>query len=641
MSPYTALAGAALRDGEAFLALDIAQEGSAVLGAMLRRPVSRESEARAVQRALSHLGHIEALALARTGSTATAQERLGRLYAQDKDNPEIAGALARTFKDFAMEAGRGADTRRAHLERAHRLYLDGYRRSRPRSAFLGINAAATTLWLGARADAAALARELEDLCRAELTARPGDYWALATLAEASLLQGETARAIECYAQARAAVEATRHWADLSTTRRQARRHCEHLDIDPAPIESALCFPRLAVFSGHMIDGPARPAPRFPDDPALLARVAADIGRWLERERIGFALCAAACGADLLFIEELRKRGAEVHVVMPWREADFIASSVLPGGERWVREYERLREHFCSVTCLTQETLPSEQGLGFEYCNCCINGIALQRARVLDAEVRPLAVWDGKPGDGPGGTASFVGFWHRHGVEPEIISLPARTAASGGTASHPDRPSRLAYQEIKVSRGQQSIKTLLFADVVGYSKISETQTEQFAPQFLGAISELIAHSGLRQPIHSNTWGDALYLVFDEATDAGIFALRLRAMIQTTRWAERGLPPGLNVRIALHTGPVLLCVDPVIRQITFTGRHVNHAARIEPMVEAGEIFATEAFVAFVEIARSHGETIGFHADYLGQVDFAKSYGRYPLFRLRAETVGTETG
>ena len=113
----------------------------------------------------------------------------------------------------------------------------------------------------------------------------------------------------------------------------------------------------------MIDAPGRAVPRFPDDPVLIARVAGEISRWLEQEDIGFAQCAAACGADLIFIDALQKRGAEVHVVMPWREAEFIASSVRPGGEHWVREYERLRAGFHSVTCLTQQTLPSQQGFG--------------------------------------------------------------------------------------------------------------------------------------------------------------------------------------------------------------------------------------------------------------------------------------
>jgi hypothetical protein len=94
--------------------------------------------------------------------------------------------------------------------------------------------------------------------------------------------------------------------------------------------------------------------------------------------------------------------------------------------------------------------------------------------------------------------------------------------------------------------------------------------------------------------------------------------------------------MDLRIGLHTGPVTLCVDPVIRQITFTGSHVSHAARIEPMVREGEVWATEAFMSYATIAnharKQRGEeTLEFGFDYLGQIDFAKNYGRYPLFRL----------
>jgi class 3 adenylate cyclase len=634
--PYTVLAAGALRFGEAFLALDIAAEGRFALDSLRQKPALSETQTRLAQDAADRLGHVEALALARTGSTSVAQERLARLFERDKANPEVVGALARTFKDFAVGADMPSDLQRRHLEQANQLYLEGYRRSQPPSVYLGINAAATSLWLGEREKAAALAAETESLCRATLAADPEEYWTLATLAEALLLQRRLEDAVVLYAEARRTIDHSRRWADLSTTRQQAQRHCEALGLDPGRIEAALRFPRLALFSGHMIDAPDRRVPRFPDDPRLIERIAGKIGAWLERERIGFAQCAAACGGDLIFIDELVKRGGEVHVVMPWREEDFLASSVRPGGERWVRQYERLREHFRSITCLTQQTLPSVQGLGFEYCNCCINGIALQRARVLGAAVRPLALWDGQPGDGRGGTEGFVAFWQRRQASPEIIGLPADSAPL--TASMPalaGARSRRELHEVTASRGQPAIKTILFADVAGYSGITEAQIENFAPQFLGTVSTLIAQAGLRQPIHTNTWGDALYMVFDEAIDAGAFALELRATIQSIRWSERGLPDELSVRIGLHTGPVTLCVDPVLRQMTFVGSHVNHAARIEPVVEKGEIFATEAFVAFVEIARSDAAAIGFHCDYLGQMDFAKGYGRYPLFRLRLES------
>jgi hypothetical protein len=36
----------------------------------------------------------------------------------------------------------------------------------------------------------------------------------------------------------------------------------------------------------------------------------------------------------------------------------------------------------------------------------------------------LAVWDGKKGDGPGGTADAVRLWRMEGVEPIVIDPTA-------------------------------------------------------------------------------------------------------------------------------------------------------------------------------------------------------------------------
>jgi class 3 adenylate cyclase len=186
-----------------------------------------------------------------------------------------------------------------------------------------------------------------------------------------------------------------------------------------------------------------------------------------------------------------------------------------------------------------------------------------------------------------------------------------------------------------------VKTLLFADVVGYSRIPEEQIEYFAPEFLGMISHLISQPP--RPVLTNTWGDAVYLVFDDPVAAGIVALRLLRAVQSATWRTH-LTAKMDLRIGLHTGPVTLCVDPVIRQITFTGSHVSHAARIEPMVREGEVWATEAFMSYATIAnharkQSGEETLEFGFDYLGQIDFAKKYGRYPLFRLSSPITDRE--
>ena len=55
--------------------------------------------------------------------------------------------------------------------------------------------------------------------------------------------------------------------------------------------------------------------------------------------------------------------------------------------------------------------------------------------------------------------------------------------------------------------------MLFADVAGYSKLPEREIPSFVRHFMGAVAELDATSPHR-PVLKNTWGDAIYLVFEE-------------------------------------------------------------------------------------------------------------------------------
>ena len=54
---------------------------------------------------------------------------------------------------------------------------------------------------------------------------------------------------------------------------------------------------------------------------------------------------------------------------------------------------------------------------------------------------------------------------------------------------------------------------------------------------------------------------------------------------TRWAKLGLPEGMNLRVAIHAGPVYLGQDPVTGNTTCFGSNVNRAARIEPITPPG--------------------------------------------------------
>ncbi len=672
--PFRPLAKLAFNFGEIFLAHDIARAGARVLSELFA------NEPALVAPAVRWLDYWRALCLAEQGCLDEAGEILRALAAAEPGNGDFVAGRARVHKDAALRAPLAGDTRRAELQEAHQHYLAAARLdpAGPPDTFPLINAAATALWAGDTPTAHALADEVIGLIGPKPVEELGE-WDVPTLAEARLIRGELEAAVAGYREQRRRAERKREWRSLHTARRQAREHLRVLGLDPAPVEAAFDFPPMVVFAGHMIDRRHARPPRFP--PAREGEVRARVVAGLRALRPGFGICSAACGGDLIFIEEMLGLDPrpEVHVILPWREEDFIASSVeyLKDGY-WTDKLVEILHGVTSVSFLSQQTEPrpdvSGYELGFEHLTRCINGLSLLRARTLGLAVHPLVLWDGEEGR-PGGTGSFVRGWEELGRK--VTDLPAPSPRGSASRSEPrarDAPAippgaatatapsvkwiRLdpaapgaarrkktsarakkatAGESLSLTAGRQTIKTMLFADVVGYSRMPESQLPLFTPHFLGLISRIIAR-GPEQPVITNTWGDAVYLVFDAPEEAGRFALRLAAAVTATDWKKLGLPADLNLRIALHTGPVLLCVDPIRRQVTITGSHVSHAARIEPKVKSGEVWASEAFAAQIALeeekrrVRRRTRELGFTMDYLGQVELAKDYGRYPLFRVR---------
>ena len=119
------------------------------------------------------------------------------------------------------------------------------------------------------------------------------------------------------------------------------------------------------------------------------------------------------------------------------------------------------------------------------------------------------------------------------------------------------------------------------------------------------------------IARNTWGDGLYFVFSDVDLAGKFALELAHLVASTRWEEKGLRRGLNLRIALHAGPVYEFDDPITGNRSYSGTHVSRAARIEPITPPGQVYASEAFAALAAARKADG----FTCDYVGQTPLAK--------------------
>ena len=115
-------------------------------------------------------------------------------------------------------------------------------------------------------------------------------------------------------------------------------------------------------------------------------------------------------------------------------------------------------------------------------------------------------------------------------------------------------------------------------------------------------------------------------------AGNFALQLADLVTKQNWEKKGLPRGLNLRIALHAGPVYEFGDPITGSRSYSGTHVSRAARIEPIVPPSEVYASEAFAALPAAQR----TPDFTCDYVGQTPMAKGYGTLPMYHVRRSSM-----
>ncbi len=573
------------------------------------------------------LRQLQALALARSGVVDRANEILQKLVLEDVTDVETLGLLARTHKDLALESRKHYRSEaEVHLQFAHRYYEKAYRQSG--EIWPGINLATVAVLRGELDWARDVAKEIRERCHAKLENVEfidDPYWPRATLGEASLILGELSEAEDWYVKASKIAEQQQRFGDLSSTRRQARLLLEELGGDPTRLDHCLRIPCVALITGHMIDQPGRPVPRFPmalEEPVKIA-----IKDRLLKSGARFGYAAGACGADLLFLEAILELGGESHVVLPYDCDQYRADCVD------IIEEGHWGERFDQVLARSEVTIASrhrlERGsISFEFATHYLHGLATIDANQLQTKLVRLAVWDGKPGDGPGGTADIVAGWQAKQFSVEIIN-PA-TLSPSGTQQFSERFStshRIPNVLETRKSGGSKVAAILFADVVKFSKLTESQLPLFVEHFLGLVADQIRKLP-NPPIKKNTWGDGLFLVLESVREAGLFALDLCDRVREKNWEEIGLPNTLSFRVALHAGPILFVVDPVTELANCIGTHVSHAARIEPITPPGQVYASEAFAALVATE----PITQFTCEYVGKTALDKKHGTFPTYHVK---------
>jgi len=535
------------------------------------------------------------LSLARAGATDFARSEYARLGLAASDDAEALSLGARLLKDVAL--GAAGARRRAFARASARGYSAAAANGGGRYGL--VNAATMSLVAGdARLSAQLAALALEH------AGDPSDgeagYFDRASRAEALFLLGRREAAADMLAKAVACAPSS--VSSHASTLRQLTMIAAETSGPTAWLE-ILRPPAAAQFTGHMFA-----AGDFAEETVLKARMA-DV---LRAQRVGFGYGGLAAGADILWAEVLLAAGAELHVVAPVSLASYVETSVRPFGERWGGRFDACLARAASVRFASRDPYAGDDEV-FAYASRFAAGCAILRADGLSTEAVQVAVWDGRPAVGPAGAAADVAYWRETGRPQAILPFErpepdARPPVAGG------------------ADGERGVKAMLFIDVRGFGALRDDQVPAFFEVVMAGMAEAIG--GLAAPPeHVETWGDGVFLVFGQPSDAAEAALSLLEAHRRLNLRARGLPRHLGLRIGGHYGPVHLRVNPITGAQAVVGAHVVVAARIEPDVAPGAVYVSEAMAG--ALATSHADR--FRCGYVGRTKLRKSFPPLSIFNL----------
>ena len=179
-------------------------------------------------------------------------------------------------------------------------------------------------------------------------------------------------------------------------------------------------------------------------------------------------------------------------------------------------------------------------------------------------------------------------------------------------------------------GDTVIRTMLFADLKGFSRFNDVQIQTFCQQLLPLIKrEFDQVAGICE---LNTWGDGLFVVFETSSQGAEAALKLCELMAQPKvlalWNEAKMDGLPAIRVSLHSAPVRRMLNPLTGQQAHWGTNINIAARIEPVTPINQVYASVATAALLAFDDSEG----YHADFVGVVPLAKEFGAQEIFRVR---------
>ena len=457
------------------------------------------------------------------------------------------------------------------------------------------------------------------------------YWGEATLGEAHILMGDLQKAEVHFDNALNAYEemsGLNFHLRSSTKKQLGLLKAEGIEV-PSHILDKFPPLKVVVFTGHMIDQTNRKEERFPN--RLEEPVRNEIRKKLIEITPDISYSGAACGADLIFLEEMLKLKKEVNVILPFAEEDYIKESVSIVSGNWEHRFNEVLKKVNSKKFVTKEQYLGDNIL-FSFGGEIFQGYGHLRAFREQTKATLLTVLDPESQSVIGGTVEIIEHWTDK-ENLEEINLRKLLSEFPNPHLTADSKENLPIDDpcdgSSANQGNRVIRTMLFSDIAGFSKLREDNYPIFVDKFLRDIAEEINPFD-PEPLFINTWGDAIFAVMTDK-NAVAMANYATCLLTAVQKARKHLSQ-LNIRIALHAGPVFETENPIAKdkkKKNYYGSHVNRAARIEPITPPGAILVSEQFAALLTVQQSQAPR--FKLDYMGNLSLAKNFDKQGAYKL----------
>ncbi len=520
------------------------------------------------------LTQLHALALSKSGTPEAGRDILEPLLASHPENSETAGILGSIYKELFKK-----NQQTTFALQSRDTYLENF--TKTNNYYTGINAASMSAILMQTRKSREIAAAVITIIHPDTT----DFWELATLGEAWLLNKNKDKSLDYYVKARKS--AGTDWGKITSVYHQLWL-LNHYVAVAKDVLKMFQPPNIVAFTGHMIDAHDRSTPRFPE--ALSADVKQAIKNTIRTQHAQIGYSSLACGGDILFAEAMEESGGEVNLFLPFAEKDFIETSIAFAGQEWIDRFHRLVEKF-PPTYITKDAYNGNDDF-FQFLSTIVFGLAVLRSSLQHTEpslITVLSTIDLKRKRG--GTRDAMRLWP---YPTKIINInPDEFPAS---ISHQQHAGPAAPSKNFIKDPDQPILFML------YTELDHLPT-MVGNKIVTALKTAIALTGLTPNTFASNGGKIL-LGFDSYN----YLLECLPSIFQAAHAARA---DQQIRVGLHCGSLVLKkVENEMKSAT--GKEVEFLKTIYTLTPAGACCASDYFSSILAL-----ETKKYGLGYMGMI------------------------